>query len=75
MKTTCPKCGTRHAVPEEAILRQIERAKSLRDKAARILGRLTGGKTRLNAEERRMRAIKAVRAREEKRRENTANEA
>ena len=64
MKATCPKCGTRHAVPEEAILRQIEGSKSLRDSAARILGRLTGGKTRLNAEERRARALKAVKARE-----------
>lgn len=67
MKTTCPKCGTRHTVPEEAILRQIEGSKLLRDKAARILGRLTGGKTRLNAAERRARALKAVKAREAKR--------
>ena len=67
MKVTCPKCGTRHTVPETAILQQIETFKSLRDKAARIIGRLTGGKTRLNVQERRIRALKAVRAREEKR--------
>ena len=67
MKTVCPKCGTRHVVPDEVILRQIEGSKSLRDSAARILGRLTGGKTRLNAEGRRARALKAVNAREAKR--------
>ena len=71
MKATCPKCGTRHAVPEEEVLKQIKGSKSLRGKIARILGSLTGGKTRLNAAERRARAINAVQAREAKRRNSS----
>ena len=67
MKATCPKCGTRHAVPDDEILAHIKGSKRLRAKIATELGRLTGGKTRLNAAERRTRAIKAVQAREAKR--------
>lgn len=73
MKATCPNCGTRHAVPEEAILKQVKGSKSLQAKIASVLGRLTGGKTRLNAEERRARALKAVQAREEGRRGKTSH--
>lgn len=71
MKATCPKCGTRHTVPDEEVLKQIKGSKSLREKIASILGSLTGGKTRLNAAERRARAIKAVQAREAKRQNNS----
>lgn len=67
MKTTCPKCQTSYDVPEKEILRHIERSEKLRAKVAALLGRLTGGQTKLDAEGRRQRAIKAVRAREEKR--------
>lgn len=67
MKATCPKCGTRHTVPDKEVLRQVQGSKSLRGKIARILGQLTGGQTRLNAVERRARAIKAVKAREARR--------
>lgn len=72
MKVTCPECGANHLVSDAAILQGIERSKTLQIKAARILGRNTGGKTRLSAEDRRKRAIKAVRAREEKRQIHSA---
>ena len=67
MKTTCPKCKTSYDVPEKEILRHIERSEKLRSKVAALLGRLTGGQTKLDAEARRERALKAVRAREAKR--------
>jgi hypothetical protein len=67
MKTTCPHCKEKHSVPDEEILGYIERAPSFRKKVAALLGRLTGGKTRLSAEGRRARALKAVQAREAKR--------
>lgn len=67
MQITCPKCGARHAVPDDEILKQVKGSKSLQGKIASVLGRLTGGKTRLNAAERRARALKAVQAREAKR--------
>lgn len=67
MKATCPKCGMRHAVPDDEILAHFKGSKRLRAKIATELGRLTGGKTRLNAAERRARAIKAVQAREARR--------
>lgn len=67
MKTTCPHCNEKHNVPDEEILSHIERAPSFRKKVAALLGRLTGGKTKLDAEGRRARALKAVQAREAKR--------
>jgi hypothetical protein len=70
MKTTCPKCKTSYDVPEKEILQHIERSEKLRFKVASLLGRLTGGQTKLDAEGRRDRAKKAVQAREAKR--NTA---
>ena len=70
MKTTCPKCQTSYDVSEKEILQNIERSEKLRSKVASLLGRLTGGQTKLDAEGRRERAKKAVQAREAKR--NTA---
>lgn len=67
MKTTCPKCGAKHTIPRQDILHHIEKNKDFQLAVASLLGRLTGGKTRLSAEERRIRAIKAVQAREAKR--------
>lgn len=67
MKTTCPQCGAMHSVPSQDILRHIESDKRIQPKVASLLGRLTGGQTRLSAEARRLRALKAVRAREAKR--------
>ena len=67
MKTHCPKCGAGFDVEEIAILRQIERSPKLRTKVASLLGRLTGGQTKLDARGRRERAKKAVQAREAKR--------
>ena len=67
MKTTCPKCKTSYDVPEKEILQHIERSEKLRSKVASLLGRLTGGQTKLDAEGRRDRAKKAVQAREAKR--------
>ena len=67
LKVMCPKCGTLYEVTDEAILKQVKTSKSLREKIATILGGLTGGKTRLNAVQRRERALKAVQAREAKR--------
>lgn len=68
MKTTCPKCQTSYDIPDGEILKHIERSPKLRSKVASLLGRLTGGQTKLDADARRERAIKAVQAREEKRR-------
>ena len=67
MKTTCPKCKTSYDVPEKEILKHIERSEKLRSKVASLLGRLTGGQTKLDTEARHERALKAVRAREAKR--------
>lgn len=67
MKTTCLHCQKKHNVPDEQILDYIERAPSFRKKVAALLGRLTGGQTKLDAEARRARALKAVQAREAKR--------
>lgn len=67
MKITCPHCSQKHDVPDEEILVYIRRAPSLRAKIAALLGRLTGGQTKLDAEGRRQRALKAVQAREAKR--------
>jgi hypothetical protein len=67
MKTTCPKCQTSYDVPEKEILQHIKRSEKLRSKVASLLGRLTGGQTKLDAEARRERARKAVQARESKR--------
>ncbi|MFA6172809.1 MAG: hypothetical protein WC701_03925 [Kiritimatiellales bacterium] len=67
MKTTCPKCLNQYDIPEKEILRHIERSEKLRSKVAAMLGRLTGGQTKLDAEARRERALKAVRAREARR--------
>ncbi len=67
MKTTCPNCKTDHNVPEKDVLAYIERSPKLRSKVASLLEGLTGGQTRLDAEGRRARALKAVQAREAKR--------
>ena len=67
MKTTCPHCNTDHNVPDKDVLEYIERAPKLRTKVAALLGRLSGGQTKLDAEGRRARALKAVQAREAKR--------
>jgi hypothetical protein len=67
MRTTCPKCQTSYDVPEKDIIRHIEQSGKLRSKVAALLGRLTGGQTRLDAEGRRQRALKAVQAREARR--------
>lgn len=67
LKVTCPECQAQHEVSEDALLAQIERSPALRKKIASLLGRLTGGKTKLDAEGRRARALKAVQAREAKR--------
>jgi hypothetical protein len=67
MRTTCPKCDHRYDIPEKEILAQIERSEKFRSKVASLLGRLTGGQTKLDAEARRARALKAVQAREAKR--------
>jgi hypothetical protein len=67
MKTTCPKCKTGYDIPDGEILKYIERSEKLRSKVASLLGRLTGGQTKLDAEGRSERAKKAVQAREAKR--------
>jgi hypothetical protein len=67
LKTTCPKCNCRYDISDKEILKHIERSGKLRSKVASLLGCLTGGQTRLDAEGRRQRAIKAVKAREAKR--------
>jgi len=67
LKVTCPECQAKHEVSDDALLAQIERSPALRKKIASLLGRLTGGKTKLDAEGRRARALKAVQAREAKR--------
>ena len=64
MKVTCPHCQTKHEITDDALLAQIERSSALRKKIASLLGKLTGGKTKLDAEGRRARALKAVQARE-----------
>lgn len=69
MKTTCPKCQTGYDISDKEILAHIERSPKLRSKVAALLGRLTGGQTKLDAEGRRQRALKAVQAREAKRKE------
>jgi hypothetical protein len=67
LKTTCPECETKYDISDKEILAQIERSPKLRSKVAALLGRLTGGQTKLDAEGRRQRALKAVQAREKKR--------
>jgi len=68
MKIECPKCRTTIQISDDAVLKQIERSDKLRAKTASLLGRLTGGKTKLDAEGRRLRAKRAVQAREAGRR-------
>jgi hypothetical protein len=67
VKTTCPKCQASYDISDKEILAHIERSPRLRAKVAALLGRLTGGQTKLDAEGRRQRALKAVQAREAKR--------
>ena len=67
MRVTCQACKHRQVVPDEDILLAVEQDESLRGKMSSLLGRLTGGKTKLDAEGRRQRALKAVAAREAKR--------
>lgn len=54
-------------MPIQDIMRHIENDKDIQTRIASLLGQLTGGKTKLNAKERRIRALKAVQAREAKR--------
>lgn len=68
MKTTCPKCQNSYDISDHEILQHIQRSEKLRSKVSSLLGRLTGGKTKLDAEGRRERARKAVQTREEKKR-------
>jgi hypothetical protein len=70
MKTTCPQCQNSYDISDKEILQQIERSPKLHSKVASLLGRLTGGQTKLDAEGRRQRALKAVQAREAKRTES-----
>lgn len=67
MRTTCPKCRNICDISDKEILQHIERSPDFRRKVASLLGKLTGGQTKLNAEGRRARALKAVQAREAKR--------
>ena len=67
VKTTCPKCQNSYDISDKEIIQHIERSPKLRSKVASLLGRLTGGQTKLDAEGRRQRAKKAVQAREAKR--------
>lgn len=66
MRTTCPKCETKYDISDKEILAHIERSPKLRSKVAALLGRMTGGQTKLDAEGRRQRALKAVQERERK---------
>jgi hypothetical protein len=67
MKITCPKCQESCDIPDKEILKHIERSPKLRAQIASLLGRLSGGQTKLDAEGRRARALKAVQAREARR--------
>jgi hypothetical protein len=67
MKTTCPKCQNSYDISDKEILKHIERSPKLRSKVASLLGRMTGGQTKLDAKGRRQRALKAVQAREARR--------
>ncbi len=70
MKHQCPECGKKIEISDEEILKYIERSKTMRREVASMLGRMTGGKTKLDAEGRRQRALKAVQAREAKRKDS-----
>lgn len=67
MKLTCDQCKAKITVPDDTILKAVARDNNLRAKVSSLLGKLTGGKTKLDAEGRRQRALKAVQAREAKR--------
>lgn len=67
MKFKCSECEKKIEVPDQEILEYIECSKTMQRKVASLHGKLTGGKTKLDAEGRRQRALKAVRAREAKR--------
>lgn len=67
MKHKCPDCGNKIEISDQEILKYIERSKTMQREVASMLGRMTGGKTKLDAEGRHQRALKAVRAREAKR--------
>ena len=67
MKYECPECEKKIEVSDKEILEYIESSKTMRKKVASLLGKLTGGKTKLDAEGRHQRALKAVQAREAKR--------
>ena len=64
MTVPCPVCNRRIPVPDVAILDEVKRTPALRKKVASLLGTMTGGNTKLDAEGRRQRALKAVQARE-----------
>jgi hypothetical protein len=68
LKYDCPECGKKIEVSDQEILKYIERSKTMRGEVASLLGKMTGGKTKLDAEGRHQRALKAVQAREAKRR-------
>jgi len=67
LKHKCPECGKAIQISDQEILKYIKRSKTMRGEVASLLGKLTGGKTKLDAEGRRQRALKAVQAREAKR--------
>jgi uncharacterized protein YjbJ (UPF0337 family) len=67
MKTECPECGKKIEISDQEILKYIKRSKTMRGEVASLLGKMTGGNTKLDAEGRRQRALKAVQAREAKR--------
>ncbi|MDD2599093.1 MAG: hypothetical protein PHO37_07705 [Kiritimatiellae bacterium] len=67
MKYKCPECGKKIEISDQEILQYIERSQTMRGEVASLLGKLTGGKTKLDAEGRRQRALKAAQAREAKR--------
>lgn len=67
LAVTCPECEAKVPVWDEIILEEVTKDPQLRKKVASVLGAITGGKTKLDAEGRRQRALKAVQAREAKR--------
>ncbi len=64
IKIKCPKCGYSVGIADGTVLHEVKRNRLLRGKVASMLGKLTGGQTKLDAEGRRQRALKAVAARE-----------
>lgn len=68
----CPVCKAKVHVADDVILDGVKYKPALRTKVASLLGAMTGGKTKLDEEGRRQRALKAVQAREAKRRKGNS---